>query len=81
LLTIPNLGDNLHAAIFPIIEKIWYVSRTHTEDKAMLESNLSAEVGEQTDGQGHKTPALFFCPSGAPQSDKLRGVGGRAQTK
>lgn len=30
----------------------WYILLAHPEDKALLESNLSAAVGKQNDGQG-----------------------------
>ena len=35
------------------------------EDRATLESDLSADVGAYTDGQGNSLcPLLFDCPSG-----------------
>jgi hypothetical protein len=36
---------------FPCMRS-WYILPAHPEDKALLESNLSAAVGKQTDGQG-----------------------------
>jgi hypothetical protein len=50
------------------------------EDKALLESNLSAAAGGHTERQG-TLPCLFLsCLSGGLQSDKLRGCGGGAPT-
>jgi hypothetical protein len=50
------------------------------EDKALLESNLSAATGGHTERQG-TLPCLFLsCLSGGLQSDKLRACGGRAPT-
>ena len=40
------------------------------EDRATLESDLSAAVGEYTEGQGHRL-CPFVCPSGAPKTDRL----------
>ena len=41
------------------------------EDRATLESDLSADVGAYTDGQGNSL-CPFVCPSGMPESDKLK---------
>jgi hypothetical protein len=65
-----------HTAI-PFGEQVCYTLPTHPEDKALLESNLSAEVGEQTDGRG-TNPALSFVPIRSSSSDKLRGCRGGA---
>jgi hypothetical protein len=40
------------------------------EDRATLESDLSADAGAYTDGQGNSL-CPFVCPSGMPASDKL----------
>ena len=40
------------------------------EDRATLESDLSAEAGAYTDGQGTLL-CPFCCPSGMQESDKL----------
>ena len=41
------------------------VSGAGAEDRATLESDLSADVGAYTDGQGNSLcPLLFDCPSG-----------------
>ena len=40
------------------------------EDRATLESDLSADVGAYTDGQGVSLCPLL-CPSGMRESDKL----------
>ena len=50
------------------------------EDRATLESDLSAVAGGRTDGQGQiALPFLLsFLPSGGPVSDKLQGSGGSA---
>ena len=61
---LPSLIRN-HTAI-PFGEQVCYTLGIHPEDKALLESNLSAEVDEQTDGQGTQTLPFLFCPSGAP---------------
>ena len=50
---------DLEYTAIPFAEQVCYTSSTHPEDKALLESNLSAEVGEQTDGQGTTLPFLF----------------------
>ncbi len=34
-------------------ETLWYSRRACSEDRATLESDLSAAVGEYTEGQGH----------------------------
>jgi hypothetical protein len=41
------------------------VNGAGAEDRATLESDPSAVVGEYTDGQG-KSLCPFFCPSGTP---------------
>jgi hypothetical protein len=41
------------------------------EDRATLESDLSADVGAYTDGQGDLLCPLI-CPSGMRESDKLK---------
>jgi hypothetical protein len=50
--------DQEYTAI-PCAEQVCYTFPTHPEDKALLESNLSAKVGKQTDGQGTTLP--FLC--------------------
>ena len=41
------------------------------EDRATLESDLSAAVSGYTAGQGETLSALSSCPAGSPKSDKL----------
>mgnify|MGYP007131801799 CR=1 FL=1 len=46
----------------------------HPEDRALLESNPSAEVGGMTEGQDHRVMPFFSpAPFDSPQSVKLRG--------
>jgi hypothetical protein len=48
------------------------VRLARAEGRATLESDLSADAGGQTAGQGLRDSALFFpCPAGGPESDKL----------
>ncbi|MGD0218211.1 MAG: hypothetical protein ABSC45_11990, partial [Desulfobaccales bacterium] len=45
------------------------------EDRATLESDLSADRGARCRGRGGKL-CPFFCPGRGPQSDKVRDQGG-----
>ena len=40
-----------------------------------MESDPSAVAGGRTDEQGRALPHFIPCPSGGPESDKLRGAG------
>ena len=56
----------------------WYILSARPEDKALLESNLSAEAGDDGGAEHLGLCLSLFCPSRFPQSVKLRGFWGRA---
>lgn len=48
------------------------VGLARAEDRATLESDVSAAAGGYTAGQSLRIlPFVFLCPAGSPESDKL----------